>query len=165
MEAYPEILLPRTSYRILSEDEVKSFCFVRETQENLYIFLEQSCDLDDIIRKIIAPQKSEREVFEFSVFLYGYYDESHVGIRADSGFNDWNPDMRNIPAIEHFERKLLFPLYLKSEQLYKKTIDFKALDSDLSEQFLLSYVHKPTCANYWHFQLCTKDNTGICIKR
>jgi hypothetical protein len=38
---------------------------------------------DLIIRKIIAPPtvQKEREVFGFSLFLYGYYDESLVGIR------------------------------------------------------------------------------------
>lgn len=162
MEEYPEVLLPRRSYPpALSENEVLPYCLVRETQDNLYPLLEKDYEGDDIIRKIVEPQYSG-EVFELSVFLYGYYAEDHVGIRVDdpSLYESWSPDLPDLSTQNiAFSCKALFPLYLSAENFYQKTIQFN------NEPFLLSFSHKPTRVNYWHFQLWTQDANGNYIAR
>jgi hypothetical protein len=155
MEEYPKSLLPCRSYPALSEEAILPYCLVRETQDNLYTLLEQMKQGyagDDIIRKIIDPQPSLREVFELSLFLYGYYTECHVGIKVSDAslYDAWNNDV-SIPTCIRYSKKTAFPLYLKAEVLYNQTICFN------DEEFLLSFSHKPTCVNYWHFQLWTKD--------
>jgi hypothetical protein len=167
MDGYPEVLLSHQSNPVLSEDEVSKYNFVRETQEDIYIFLGQGLSSKDIISKIIAPQLSEREVFEFSVFLYGYYDKSCIGIRVldDSLYNFWTDDM---PAISCssicYTRSLFFPLFLCADKLYQKQIDLEDIDGQ-STHYLLSFSHKPTRINYWHFQLYTADGEGNDIPR
>jgi hypothetical protein len=162
MDEYPEVLLPRQSNLLLSEDEVSKYNFVRETLENMYVFLAQNIPLKELIPKIIAPQLSEREVFELSVFLYGYYDESHVGIRVsdDSLYALWTPELSDIPACSiKYSQRTAFPLYLSAEKLHKKPVDFN------DKLLFFSFSHKPTRANYWHFQFYTKDSEGNCIPR
>jgi hypothetical protein len=163
MIGYPEELLPQKTYSVLYEEDVSSFFFIRETKYNLYEYLDQNLDKDDIIRKIIEPQASEREVFDLSLFLYGYYYEDHCGIRVsdESLYNLWT---NNMPYI-HFQninyiKKDMFPLYLKARTLYNRSINYN------EEQFILSFSHRPTRANYWHFQLWTKnEKTGEYIPR
>jgi hypothetical protein len=167
MDEYPEVLLSHQSNPVLPEYEVSKYNFVRETQEDIYIFLEQGLTLKDIIHKIIAPQYSEREVFEFSVFLYGYYDKSCVGIRVsdDSLYEFWTYDMPDLVANKIcYIRDSLFPLFLCAEKLYQKQIDLEDMDGR-STHYLLSFSHKPTRINYWHFQLYTKDDEDNYIPR
>jgi hypothetical protein len=73
MPRYPEILLPKKNYPLLTNAMVNDYTLVRETLTDLYVFLaRQSYEPDDILRFVVAPQPSLREVFELSVFLYGY---------------------------------------------------------------------------------------------
>jgi hypothetical protein len=167
MDEYPKVLLSHQSNPVLPEYEVSKYNFVRETQEDIYIFLEQGLPLKDIIKKIIAPHPSEREVFEFSVFLYGYYDKSCVGIRVLDGslYNFWTDDMSAILCSSIcYTRTAFFPLFLCAEKLYQKQIDLEDMDGR-STHYLLSFSHKPTRINYWHFQLYTKDDEDNYIPR
>ena len=123
--------------------------------------------LNEIIPKIIAPQLSEREIFEFSIFLYGYYDEFCVGIRVldDSLYQFWTDDMLDIPYNSiSYKRNSLFTLFLYTDKLYQKKIDVEDINGQVTH-YLLSFSHKPTRINYWHFQLYTKDNEGNYIPR
>jgi len=163
MEQYPEILLPRKSYPVLSGGEIASCAFVRETAIDLYPILRRNGFApEDVVRHVVAPQPSLREVFELSVFLYGYYDELHVGIRVDDAalYQDWTesaPDIQT--AAVAFTRQKAYPLFLRVEKLDKQEIDFNG------EPYLLAFSHKPSRANYWHFQLWTRDSVGRCIPR
>jgi hypothetical protein len=63
---------------------------------DLYQFLSKpGYTSDDILPLIVAPQPSLREVFELSVFLYGYYDEQHIGIRVNDAalYTNWNNEL------------------------------------------------------------------------
>jgi hypothetical protein len=166
MDEYPKELLPRQVNPVLSNDVVAQYNFVRETEEDIYNFLDQDLQPKEIIRKIIAPQSPEREVFDFSIMLYGVYNESHIGIRPAKQFNkSWTNDMPDIFISDiSFSRKNLFPLYLKAEILYQKMIEHEDANGKII-QYQLSFSHKPTCANFWHFQLFTKDSKGNYIPR
>jgi hypothetical protein len=89
MGLYPTALLPHHTYPAsLPGEEILDCFFVRETKEDLYPLFGSGFDSDDLIRKIIVSPTPKRDVFEFSIFLYGYYHEDHFGIRAsDNSLN------------------------------------------------------------------------------
>ena len=69
---YPTILLPRQTYPILENQDIRDNTLVRETMIDVYPFLEKAgYEPDDILPFVVAPQPSLREVFELSTFLYG----------------------------------------------------------------------------------------------
>jgi hypothetical protein len=123
-------------YPVLSGEEISHCSFVRETETNLYI--QDNFNADDFIRKIIPLKTSSADVFELSVFLYGYFNEKHIGIRKPGRF---------------------FPLFLRVNKLYKRSILYE------NEYYTLSFFHSPNETNYWHFQLDTVDSTNKKIPR
>ena len=111
---------------------------------------------------MIAPQPSLREVFELSIFLYGYYEEKHIGIRVDDSalYDEWNKDLPEIKADEiKFSQKKAYPLFFSASRLDKQEINFNG------ETHLLSFSHKPTRVNFWHFELWVKNSIGNRITR
>jgi len=163
MQYYPEELLPRKLYPILNNDVIKNNTLVRETETDLYQLIENTdCETDDILPFVVSPQPSLREVFELSTFLYGYYTDEHIGIRvADSSlYTDWNNEMQELAAkdIEYIQEKA-YPFYLSAKKLDRQEIDFNG------DIFNLSFSHKPTRVNYWHFELWINDNKGNRIPR
>jgi hypothetical protein len=160
---YHETLLPKRSYPLLSNGEIVDCALVRETLIDLYpILTKRGYAPDDIVRHIVAPNPSLREVFALSVFLYGYYDERHTGIRvSDSAlYADWTneqPDLRaeDIP----FVQESVYPLFLSAGNLDRQEIDFNG------EPYLFSFSHKPSRVNYWHCELWTQDSAGNRIPR
>jgi hypothetical protein len=160
---YPEILLARQTYPVLKNDDVRDNALVRETTADVYQFLtKQGYEPDDILSLVVAPQLSLREVFELSIFLYGYYEEQHIGIRVNDAalYADWNKELPELTADDiQFFQETAFPLYLAAIKLDRQEIDFNG------EMHILSFSHKPTRANYWHFELYVKDGTGNCIPR
>ena len=163
MVCYPEILLPRQSYPILENENVKDNALVRETTINLYKFLANAeCEPDDIISFVVAPQPSLREVFELSTFLYGYYEEQHIGIRVNDAmlYADWNNGLLELKAVDiKFYQEKFYPLFFAAAKLDQQEIDFNG------ETHILSFSHKPTRVNYWHFELWVKDSSGNRIPR
>jgi hypothetical protein len=158
MPQYPEILLPKKNYPVLVNAMMNDCALVRETLTDLYVFLaKQSYGPDDILRFVVAPQPSLREVFELSVFLYGYYDERHIGIRAadKSLYADWKGDLPELKAEDiQFSKQNVYPLFLAASKLDNQEIDFNG------ERHTLSFSHKPTRVNYWHFELWIRDSAG-----
>ena len=144
MPPYPKELLPNfVCSTLIPSEEVLPYSLVRETVKDIYSLQEYGLVVDDVIKEIVAPQPSLREVFELSLFLYGYYNDTHVGIRA----KDDTPT------------QLWFQLFLRADRLYNRTLDF------FGENFLFSFSHKPTESNYWHFQLWTQDKQGNVVPR
>ena len=160
---YPKILLPLQTYPILKNDDVRENALVRETKVDVYRFLTKpGYEPDDILYFVVAPQPSLREVFELSIFLYGYYNDQHIGIRADDAalYADWNRELPELRANDiHFSQEKAFPLFLAAKKLDRQEIDFNG------ETHILSFSHKPTRINYWHFELWVKDSTGNRIPR
>jgi len=160
---YPEILLPRQAYPILENEDIADNALVRETTIDVYSFLAKSSyEPDDFLSFVVAPQPSLREVFELSTFLYGYYDEQHIGIRADDTalYADWNKDLPELKAEDiPFSQGKAYPLFLAASKLNRQEIDFNG------EIHILSFSHKPTRVNYWHFELWIKDSNGNRIPR
>jgi hypothetical protein len=160
---YPKILLPRKTYPVLKNDDVKDNALVRETMIDVYQFLAKPrYEPDDILSLVVAPQPSLREVFELSTFLYGYYEEQHIGIRVNDPalFADWNRELPELMPddIKFFQEKA-FPLFLAAIKLDRQEIDFNG------ELCILSFSHKPTRINYWHFEIWVRDRTGNRIPR
>jgi hypothetical protein len=103
-----------------------------------------------------------REVFELSVFLYGYYDERYTGIRVEDSalYADWTNEQPDLKAGDiQFSQETVYPLFLRAEKLDKQEIDFN------DEPYFLSFSHKPSRVNYWHCELWTQDSTGNRIPR
>ena len=163
MTEYPAALLPQKTYPILANNDVASNAMVRETTTDLYFFLgKERYTPDDILPFIVAPQPSLREVFELSLFLYGYYDEWYCGIRVNDMalYTDWTGEQPELTAENiQFTQENAWPLFLTAKKLDKQIIDFNG------EEHLLSFSHKPTRVNYWHFELWVKDSTGVRIPR
>ena len=163
MLCYPEILLPRQTYPVLENEDIKDNALVRETVADIYPFLEKTgYEPDDVVSFIFAPQPSLREVFELSTFLYGYYEEKHIGIRVNDAalYADWNKSIPELKAEDiKFSQEKAYPLFLSAAGLNLQEIDFNG------EIYILSFSHKPTMANYWHFELWIKDSAGNRIPR
>jgi hypothetical protein len=163
MALYPSILLPQKSYLLLANGEISNNALIRETTTDLYLLLgKKGYTPDDILPFIIAPQPSLREVFELSLFLYGYYDERHCGIRANDKtlYADWTGEQPEV-AVEtiQFTQESAWPLFLAAKKLDRQVIDFNG------EDHLLSFSHNPTRVNYWHFELWVKDSAGGRVPR
>jgi len=154
---YPEILLSRQTYPVLKNDDVKNNALVRETKVDVYQFLTKpGYEPDDILHFVVAPQPSLREVFELSTFLYGYYEDQHIGIRVNDAalYADWNKELPELKADDiKFFQEIAFPLYLAAIKLDRQEIDYNG------ETHILSFSHKPTRVNYWHFELWVKDSS------
>lgn len=124
---------------------------VRETIIDLYLSLEkEGYEPDDIFPFVAAPQPSLCEVFELSLFLYGYYKEEHIGIRPDdtSLNNDWSKNQTELKADTiKFSQIKAYPLFLSAAGLNNQEIIFN------DNMYILSFSHKPTRANYWHLEL------------
>jgi hypothetical protein len=163
MAFYPDILLPRQTYPILENEDIKENALVRETTVNVYQFLTKTgYNPDDILPLAIAPQPSLREVFELSIFLYGYYDERHIGIRVDdtSLYADWEKNQMELRAEDiRFTQKTAYPLFFSASKLDRQEIDYNG------ETHTLSFSHRPTRVNYWHFELWVKDSAENRIPR
>jgi hypothetical protein len=163
MALYPLSLLPRKAYPILANEEILNNALVRETKANLYLLLEKKGYMpDDILPFVVAPQPSLREVFELSLFLYGYYDERYCGIRVNNKalYADWTKEQPELAAETiQFTQESAWPLFLAAKKLDQQVIDFNG------EEHLLSFSHKPTRINYWHFELWVKDSSGARIPR
>ena len=163
MKSYPEILLPQRTYPILKNEEVNHNALVRETVIDVYQFLAKAgYEPDDILPFVVAPQPSLREVFELSTFLYGYYEEKHIGIRVvdTTLYVGWKKDMPDLKADEiKFSQDKAYPLFLAAAKLNRQEIDFNGAT------YILSFSHKPTRVNYWHFELWVKDSAGKFIPR
>jgi hypothetical protein len=101
MALYPASLLPKRAYPILTNEELSNNALVRETAANLYLLLgKKGYTPDDILPLVVAPQPSLREVFELSLFLYGYYDERYCGIRVNDKalYGDWTKEEPELAA-------------------------------------------------------------------
>jgi len=160
---YPKILLPQKTYPILENEDVKDNAFTRETKVDVYQFLSKSgYETDDILPLIIAPQPSLREVFDLSIFLYGYYDERHIGIRVKDTTlcADWDKELPELNIGDIIlSQENAYPLFFAASKLNRQEIEYNG------EIHLLSFSHKPTRVNYWHFELWVKDSAGNRIPR
>ncbi|MDR0287657.1 MAG: hypothetical protein LBI03_08160 [Clostridiales bacterium] len=160
MELYPDVLVSKQDYPELDEEIVSSYFFIRRTEEDIYPFLEKYKPLELI--DSILPQTTKRDVFVLSVSLYGYFDEGHISLKvSDNNLNQyWSRTMQNIP-VEHIAYSIEsgFPLFLDAKKLYKHTFLFE------DENYCLSFWHRPTIVNYWHFQLFSCDCSGRHLPR
>jgi hypothetical protein len=121
MALYPASLLPQKVYPILANGEISNNALIRETTTNLYLLLDKKgYRPDDILPFIVAPQPSLREVFELSLFLYGYYDERYCGIRVNDKalYADWTKEQLEL-SVEtiQFTQESAWPLFLVAKKL------------------------------------------------
>ena len=91
-----------------------------------------------------------------SLFLYGEYNESHFDIIVkNKEYNvDWdkNEELDDIP----FDRETRFGIFLETIALKDKNIVYN--ENGQNDIYHLHYIHKPTRANYWHFELSVTKN-------
>jgi hypothetical protein len=94
--------------------------------------------------------------------MYGYYDEQYCGIRVSDRtlYADWTEEQPELAAETiQFAQESAWPLFLAAKKLDRQMIDFNG------ENYLLSFSHKPTRVNYWHFELWVKDDTRARIPK
>jgi hypothetical protein len=120
MDLYPSSLLPQKAYPLLANEEISNNALIRETTTNLYLLLgKQGYTPDDILSFIVASQPSLREVFELSLFLYGYYDEQYCGIRVNDKtlIADWTEEQPELAAETiQFTQENTWPLFLAAKK-------------------------------------------------
>jgi hypothetical protein len=160
MHLYPAILVSYSTYPELCISEVSNFFFLRRTNEDIYQYLQKYSKLELIER--IIPEIPKRDIFVFSVSLYGYYNENNMKLVPDGHFNqNWNTLFPNIKPndITYQIKEDCHPLFLRAQKLYEHSFRYEG------ERFFLSFWHRPTIANYWHFQLYTRDIEGNHLPR
>lgn len=160
MKEYPKELLPQPNLKRIESSSVLENGFIREIESDIYPLLEQEdIEPDFFIELIIGNKSSKKEVFELSLFLYGIFNEEHVGISVDSDYTyiDWNFSDAAPENIE-FNIRERYPLFLKAKALYSKNINFLDKNANQEIKCVLSYEHRPNLVNYWHFQLFTEEN-------
>ena len=113
----------------------------------------------DFVELIIGDKSSKKEVFELSLFLYGIFNEEHIGIYVNSDYTyiDWNFSDATPENIEFNIRKR-YHLFFKANALYSKDINFLDKNTNQEINCVLSYEHRLNLVNYWHFQLFTEEN-------
>jgi hypothetical protein len=160
MALYPEILISHQSYPALDEKVVSSYSFIRKTDEDIYPLIKRFKPLE-LIDKIL-PNTTKRDIFVLSVSLYGYFEENHILLKvSDNNLNKyWDRAMPDLPAEQiTFSIEKGYPLYFYAKKLYEQPILFE------NDIYCLSFWHKPTISNYWHFQLFTRDSNGQHLPR
>jgi hypothetical protein len=116
--------------------------------------MDEGIEPEDLAQEIIGEKRTKKEVFEMSLFLYGYYTDEHVGITIDNKEytdTDWKKGMP-VPKNICFHMEERKALYLFVAALYNKTLTFE------NKEYVLSFEHKPNIVNFWHFQLFTDEN-------
>lgn len=160
MKKYPKELLPQPSLKRIESDSVLKNGFIREVESDIYPLLEQEeIDSDFFVELIIGKQTSKKEIFELSLFLYGVFNEKHIGIfvNSDYSYMDWNfSDVA--PENICFDVRERYPLFFKASVLYSQSITFLDKNTNQKIECVLSYEHRPNIVNYWHFQLFTEEN-------
>ena len=154
MDSYPKVLISHQAYPDLDEKTISSYYFIRRTKEDIYPFLGKYNPLE-LIDKIL-PNTTKRDVFVLSVSLYGYFDERHVTLKVNAtDLNQyWNRAMPDFQVEQiAYSIKSGYSLYLRASKMYEQHIVFE------NENYYLSFWHKPTITNYWHFQLFTCDSS------
>lgn len=169
---YPKELLPKPDCEFIKNVNILDCAFIRETKTDIYaqinnlhksynLNFDSAIDaLSDFVANVVGAKTSRTEVFQMSLFLYGIFNESHVGIReteTDFSSKDWQKGQNPPDATKiRFEIKEFFPLYLSVEKLNCVKINFE------SSVYDMSFEHKPNLINFWHFQLfCDADNRRL----
>ncbi|GHV48646.1 hypothetical protein AGMMS49546_39300 [Spirochaetia bacterium] len=164
MVSYPDILLSRSAYPPIGAKEVVDYFFIRKTDKDLYQKLKEGFELEELVNLIIPEGTTERDIFELSVFLYGYFDVKHLDFRvSEKPYKDYyTHGMEAYSASDIvFSMEPAFPVFLFAEKLYERSLEVKALNEFITH----SFEHKPTRCNYWHFQLFAEDDQQKRIPR
>lgn len=113
MKEYPKELLPQPNLKRIESSSVLENGFIREVESDIYTLLEQEdIEPDFFVELIIGDKSSKKEVFELSLFLYGIFNEEHIGIYVNSDYTyiDWNFSDATPENIEFNIRKR-YPLF------------------------------------------------------
>jgi hypothetical protein len=141
--------------------DVAGYFFIRRTDEDIYPYLEKF-PKSEVIEKILHAGTPKRDIFVFSVSLYGYYEIEHIKLLpVDSHNKNWTISLPDIQPhkIEYSVTENAYPLFLEASKLFEHSFTFE------EESFSVSFWHKPTIANYWHFKLFTQDSEGNHLPR
>ena len=154
---YPQELLPRKSIKSPTVD-IDSM-FVRTLKIFPYDCLEGDNFLPEITDEILVP-KGEIEIYSLSLYIYGVYNENHFNIIvSDRDYNsDWDgqEELSDVP----YELQERFAVFLKTSLLEDNTIEYTD-EKGHKDLYHLHYEHKPTRANFWHFELFVTKNDEI----
>ena len=126
MKEYPKELLPQPKLKRIESSSILENGFIREVESDIYPLLEQEAvEPDFFVELIIGNKSSKKEVFELSLFLYGIFNEEHIGIfvNSDYAYIDWN-FLDDVPGDIEFNIRERYPLFLKADALYLQNITF-----------------------------------------
>lgn len=146
---YPIELLPRKSLSLPQLQ--KDSCFIRTVNQFPTDCIQGYDFLPEIADEVLKPMGS-MELYSLSVFLYGIFTEKHLNysITDRQYFDYWDgsEELNDIP----YEYQQRFAIFLNTHILNNAKIDYDG------NTYILHYEHKPTRANFWHFELYVTSN-------
>lgn len=158
---YPSCLLPKKKYKIITPESVKDYYFIRETEKDVYKMFQEAGEEGKeqiyaaVEKEIKGASRPSSEVFEMSLFLYGIFNEKHIGIIVEDKKltkKDWSSGEKVTRFVPFSRNNAKFPLYLKCSTMFNRNkLEFEG------HSYELSYEHKPNLANYWHFQIYSTE--------
>lgn len=153
---YPDKLIPRLKYSKISFNNSLLGYFLRAVHQDLEAYYEDEEYTQDVIYLISGPA-GLKDVFEMSLSLYGPVtrDDCKIRVRDLSLTGDWDGveelDSANIECAPFYKDSLI----LKASYIYNKEVKTEKASSDIES--IISFEHKPTRSNFWHFQVFICD--------
>ena len=107
MNEYPKELLPQPNLKRIESSSVLENGFIREVESDIYTLLEQEdIEPDFFVELIIGDKSSKKEVFELSLFLYGIFNEEHIGIDVNSDYTFIVAHVDALEAAKEYAQKI-----------------------------------------------------------
>ena len=174
---YPRELRPQPNDKLLTPLDLHNRYLLRETKCNLYEYIKtndfQERDdfnicTDELFKDFIDYPASSKDVYELSLYLYGVFNLSHMGLKLSKEnrikylYENWKPGLA-IPEedVECEKDEGVFPVFFEADKL---SYEFEYTDQYTKETIYtqVSFEHMPNLLNYWHFQLfATGDNERL----
>lgn len=166
---YPLKLLPQKNYKYISLDTLdKNALLLRTTESNDRDFILDT--LDKVNPEAILPFDKFHQVFGLSVNLFGIYDSDDICFRVLSKelneyWNEGDVVSENISPSDYQILENRGIIFFEIFKLQEKSFPYKN-PKDNPEEFigLCKIFHKPTKANFWHYQIEFEDKEGKIIK-
>ena len=171
---YPKELRPQPNNILMSNEDVCGKYLLRETHTDLYEYIRENklterdefnnCT-DEVLKNFIDYPCTSKEVYELSLYLFGTFNQNHLGLRLISKddvkkyqYVRWYPGME-IPDVELECKKDdgIFPIFFETNKLSYE-IDYSDKKTKESIHTKVSFEHIPNLINYWHFQLFSEAN-------
>lgn len=161
---YPERLLPKSSYKIITNPDSEEF-LVRRVNPGIEVWDEDF----KLSPTAVVENNAKNNLLEYSVNKLppSNYDDVKIKINKNECLEDWkegeNGVRPNENEFEIIEEINYFLIQIKDVDNYGISIESKSNPSILN--FKLSIKHKPLKANYAHFEFQVVDKDGNVVEK